>query len=323
MKSLQHHTRTVKNKPVSSYRSKGVKNRTLAPRLKEAAPSIHRVIFGKDLWFPSQAALNRHNLRQRFLGEAVQQNQFEAILDANPANRFRNHSDPSFKTRRYATSPGVMISTREQSDSVLSAAAKSRLTEQGQLHPVGKLPHDVWTEDYPHSLANLGYAHVYELNKVKDSVAIPAGSTAEDKEQLRLDLISKVEQKLHTGSPITSTTINSLIDDYLKTWGVKGECIEIDAHQTNIVSPSYVASLIMYAASNEKIDAPTKNNWRKEYPESLGPDMKKMEKLLIQHGIDPDGKWTNRERCAYYALVAGEHMLIGTTPVNTARLVKY
>ena len=322
MKSLQHAGRTVKNKPVSSYRNKGVKNRTLAPRLKEVAPSVHQLIFGKDKWFANQAALNRHNLRQRFLGEIVQQNQFEAILDVNPAKRFSHHSAPSFTTRRYAKRPCTMITTREQSDSLLSASAKSRLTEQGHLHPVGKLPDTIWTEDHPSSLANLGYVHVYELNKVKDSVPIPEGSSPENKAQLKLDLISKVEEKLHTGSPITSTTTNSLIDDYLKTWGDKDEHIKIDAHKTNIVSPSYVAAMILFAADHEKINAPTRNNWRKEYPESFGPDTEKMEKLLIQHGIDPNGKWTNRERCAYYALVAAEHMLIGTTPANTARIVK-
>lgn len=322
MISLQNASRHVTNKLASSSRHKGVKNRTKAPRLKAVAPLLHRIIFGKERWFRSEAALNRHNLQERFLKEIVQQNQFEAVLDVNPALRFRTHSDPSFTTRRYAKDPGAMISTHEKSETLLCASAKSRLTEQGQLQPVGKLPDEVWTEDYPHCIANLGYAHVYEQNKIKESVQIPEGSTAEEKEQLKLNLIRKIEERLHTGSPITSTTTISLIDDYLKTWGAKDECIQIDAHKTNIVAPSYVAAMILFAASNKNIDEPKEYNWRKEYRESNGSDMSKMRKLLIQHGIEPEGKWTNRDRCAYYALVAAEHMLIGTTPVDTARIVK-
>lgn len=327
MKPLQSVSRSVRSKPVRSNRIKGVKNKTLAPRLKEYAPSFHRILFGKDQWFPNQAALNRHNLQQRFLGEMVQQNQFESILDANPANRFRNHSDPGFTTRRYARDPEIMVTVRHEPDEknsdrlIVSASAKSRLTEQGHLQPVGTLPTAVWTDDHPHQLANLGYAHVYETNKVKESISVKNGVTNEEIAQLKNELVNKIEARLSSGSPITSTTVHSLIDDYLKTWGPADQYIEIDAHKTNIISPSYLAALILFAASNDKIDAPGKNDWRTQYPEKMAPDTKKMEKLLIQHGIDPDGQWTKRERCAYFALVAAEHMLIGATPADAARII--
>lgn len=327
MKSLQTVNRTTRYKPSSSSRNSGVKDQTRAPRLKEIAPSVHRIIFGKGIWFQNKAALNRHKLQQRFLAELVQQNQFESILDANPANRFCNHSEPGFTTRRYAKELEIMLTVKQQTDEkcpdhiIMSASAKSHLTEQGQLQAVGALPSAVWTEDYPHQLANLGYAHVYETNKVKESVVVKNGLTEEEIGQLKTELISKTAARLQSGSPMTSTTVNSLIDDYLKTWGLADQYIEIDAHKTNIISPSYVAALILFAAHNDKIDAPAKNDWRTHYPEKLAPDTRQMEKLLIQHGIDPNGKWTKRERCAYFALVAAEHMLVGATAADTARII--
>lgn len=327
MKPLQYVSRSVRSKPVRSNRIKGVKNKTLAPRLKAYAPSFHRILFGEDKCFPNQAALNRHNLKQRFLGELVQQNQFESILDANPANRFSNHSDPDFTTRRYAKNPEIMVTTRhgpDEKDSdriIVSASAKSYLTEQGHLQAVGALPTAVWMDDHPHQLANLAYAHVYETNKVKESMSVNNGVTHEEIVQLKLDLISQLEARLHTGSPMTSTTAFSLIDDYLKTWGPADQYIEIDVHKTNIISPSYLAALILFAAHHDKIDVQAKNDWRTQYPKEVAPDSKKMEKLLIQHGIDPDGPWTKRDRCAYFALVAAEHMLVGATPANAARIV--
>ena len=271
--------------------------------------------------------MHRHNLKQRFLGEVVQQNQFESILDANPAKRFCHHSAPQFTTRRYAKNPKLMLTINEKVDekntdiTIISASAKSQLTEQGQLKAVGALPSEVWTDTMPHCLANLGYAHVNETNKIKESASAQKGITDEKLDRLKMDLISKVEEKLYSGSPLTSTTVNSLIDDYLKTWGPNDEYIEIDAHKTNIVSPSYMAALILFAAHNDKIDAPAKNDWRTAYPENMAPDAAKMEKLLIQHGIDPNGEWTKRDRCAYFVLAAAEYMLIGATKTDVARIV--
>lgn len=323
MRALQHSRRIDKSKLIRSSKCKGVKEKTLAPLLKTIAPAIHRLIFGKERWFRNEAELNRHTLQQRFLGEIVQQNQFESIFDINPANRFRLHSCPTYTTRRYARNPGEMISVSEKPDSVLVASAKSYLTENGQLVPVGNLSLSVWTDDFPHCLANLSHAHINERNKIRGSVQLPDGATDAEKKRLRLDLLSKLEGKLPNGSPITSTTAgNSLIDKYLKTWGDKDEYIEIDVAKTNSFSSSYVAAMILFAAKNDDINVPKKNNWRKEYRESNGDDMQKMAKLLIKHGIDPDGKWTDRERSVYYALVANEHMLIGTTPACTARIVK-
>jgi hypothetical protein len=43
---------------------------------------------------------------------------------------------------------------------------------------------------------------------------------------------------------------------------------------------------------------------------------------LIAHGIDPNGEWTQREKIAFYALVADEYLILGVTPPNTAKIVK-
>lgn len=329
MRSLPNSSRAVANKPVRSSRYKGIKQNTRAPLLKTVAPALHRIIFGKDKPFRNEAALNRYILKERFLGELVQQNQFESLFDINPANRFRHHSSPTYTTRRYARNPGVMISVIEKPGSVLAASAKSCLTEKGQLLPVGYLPESVWTDDYPHSLAYLSYEHLNEKNKIKASVQLPEGATDEEKASSKLDLISEMKGKLCNGSPITSTTTgNSLIENNLNTWGENNEYIEIDAHKANSVSSSYIAALILFAAKsddakkNNDINKRKENNWRNHYLESNGTDMPKMATLLRQHGVDPDGKWTKRESSVYYALVADEHMLIGATPVGSARIVK-
>ncbi len=328
MRSLQHSSRSANSKPVRSSTYKGVKQKTQAPLLKAVAPTLHQIIFGKEQWFPNEAALNRHKLKERFLGEVVQQNQFESIFDINPANRFRHHSSPTYTTRRYARNPGDMISVIEKPDSVLAASAKSCLTQKGHLLPVGNLPESVWTEDYPRSLAYLSYEHLNEKNKVKATGKLPESATDEEKARSKLDLMSKLEEELCSGSPITSTTTgNSLIEDNLKTWGENDEYIEVDAHSTNSVSSSYIAAMVLFAATsddtqkNNDINKPKENKWRKHFQESNGTDMPKMANLLLQHGVDPNGKWTDRERSVYYALVADEHMLIGTTPAGTARIV--
>jgi hypothetical protein len=220
-----------------------------------------------------------------------------------------------------------MVTAKHEADGnspdrlIVTASAKSCLTRQGHLQAVGVLPADIWTDDFPDQLANLGYAHINETNKVRESVSIKNDLADEELAQLKIDLISNVETKLRSGSPMTSTTAASLIDDYLKTWGPTYEYIAVDAHKTNIISPSYIAALILFAAEGDELKAPAKNDWRTQYPEKMAPDKMKMKKLLIQHGIDPDGKWTKRERGAFYALVAAEHMLIGTTPPNVARIV--
>lgn len=328
MRPLPNFSRAANNKPVRPSRYKGLKQKTRAPLLKTIAPGVHRFIFGREKPFRNEAALNRYILKERFLGEIVQQNQFESIFDINPANRFRNHSSPTYTTRRYARNPGDMISVIEKPGSVLAASAKSCLTEKGQLLPVGNLPESVWTDDYPNSLAYLSYEHLNEKNKVKASVQLAEGATDEEKAASRLDLISKLEGELCNGSPITSTTTgNSLIENNLKTWGENDEYIEIDAHETNVISSKYIAALVLFAAKhddakkNNDINKRKENNWRKHYLESNGTDMPTMANLLRQHGVDPDGKWTKRESSVYYALVADEHMLIGATPAGTARIV--
>lgn len=252
MRPLPNFSRAANNKPVRPSRYKGLKQKTRAPLLKTIAPGVHRFIFGREKPFRNEAALNRYILKERFLGEVVQQNQFESIFDINPANRFRNHSSPTYTTRRYARNPGDMISIIEKPGSVLAASAKSCLTEKGQLLPVGNLPESVWTDDYPNSLAYLSYEHLNEKNKVKASVQLAEGATDEEKAASRLDLISKLEGELCNGSPITSTTTgNSLIENNLKTWGENDEYIEIDAHETNVISSKYIAALVLFAAKHD------------------------------------------------------------------------
>lgn len=328
MRPIPNFSRAYRNKQVRS-RYKGLKQNPRAPLLKTVAPAVHRIIFGKNKLFRNEAALNRYKLKERFLGELVQQNQFESILDINPANRFQNHSSPIYTTRRYDGKPGDMISITEKPGSVIAATAKSCLTEKGQLLSVGNLPESVWTDDFPQSLAYLAYEHLNEMNKVKANAQLPEGATDEEKVGSKLDLIRKIEGELCNGSPITSTTTgNSLIENNLKTWGENNEYIEIDAHKTNVVSSQYIAAIVLFAAKNDDtkknndINKHKENNWRKRYLESNGTDMPKMANLLRQHGVDPDGKWTKRESSVYYALVADEHMLIGATPAGTARIVK-
>lgn len=329
-RSKLHHRTDKKNsikKTARSMQSNVVTTPTLAPRLKNVSPWIHQLIFGKGMSFPSQAALNRHNLHQRYLGELVQNNQFEEILDASPVKRYKNHSAPGFKTRRYDKKPFNTIVSRIESRSTseersIVSMAKSRLSEDGKLVPVGTLPAEIWNEDIPFQLANLIYAHVYSTNKLRAIAQVPVDAGDDQIEQLILNLEAEISEKLSSGSPCTSTTSNPVMSAELESWGEPGKYIEVDANNVNILSPSYLTALILFAAFDIKINEPAINKWRIKY-ESNPAEVLRMESLLIQHGIEPDGQWTNRDRCAYLALLADEYTLIGTTPLNTAKNVKY
>lgn len=333
----RHRTQTKAVSRRSSTRSElrgtdistGVKSLPTMPLLKRVSPRIHELAFGEERLHASHADMNRENLRMRFVGELTQRAQFETILDVNPAHRFDLHTEPGYRTRRYDLDPEALLVTQTKPEvtagaasSVLSVYAKSRVTAQGHLEPVAALSSDIWEESAPLRLADLVYAHVYGTNKPKATAKLATDMTPEQRAALESELREAVNAKLNAGSPLTSTTRHSLIDDFLQSWGAPGKHVSIDADRVNIVSPSYLAALILFVASDKKADAKVDFDWRTKFAEMNGQDEQKMAGILEAHGIDPDGPWTRREHCAFYALVAAEYMVIGVTPEGSARQVE-
>lgn len=302
----------------------GAKHQTPMPWLKTSIPLAHQCIFGPDRAYLNASDRYREQFRQRFIGELTQRNQFECILDANPAHRFDLHTEPGYRTRRYDRQPDVMITAQTRPHPTdpdcysLSVCAKSRLAEYGQLEPVAPISSDIWEEDSPIKLAALVYAHVYSTNKPKASASLSTTTTSEERERMESVLRETVQRKCAAGSPLTSTTLNSYIDDFLRAWGKPDTYISVEADRVHMVSPTYLAALILFVASDENADTLIKFDWRKDFAKANGKDEYKMAALLEAHGVNPNGQWTNRDRCAYFALVAAEHMVIGVTPEGTA-----
>lgn len=94
-----------------------------------------------------------------------------------------------------------------------------------------------------------------------------------------------------------------------------------------------MATLILEFADDEGMDElsrtsakdPRSYNWREDN-ELLGDKdpalMIKIEKQIIQAGINPNGAWTGRKRAAYFAMVTQEYSILGNTKPETAKILE-
>jgi hypothetical protein len=279
----------------------------------------------------SEVEKNRERMRLHYDVLQVQQLFFEDLHGSN-SQRFTYLSHTDENLIRFDNNPKSDIAFRKNpydknQDLIwIEGILKSHLNEKGQLVPVSQLPMDVFFESHPKTLANLAYQHVMSTNKNRFSINVEKKLSKEKIEEILLPEVEKLHKKSKPGSPMTSTTKNPPMHEKLAEWGAAGERIEISTDQLKVLPSSRLVYLIMHHANFDGIDEPSKKKWREDKGCFASTDceaVKIMEAKLKEVGVDPDGPWTKREVAVFYALVADEHMLIGTTPEGSAKIVEH
>lgn len=300
---------------------------------------INKLLYGTPTIFSSEIEKNRHELKENFLRFVHQQNYAELHRDVNPSQRLFNGSDDGFKVKRqdkspYLKSPESIIPNNSKEElmgvsgskiyeNVIGYFSKSMLDKEGRVIPVNATDLEIYTEQFPTKLANWVFAHVASLNKAFVKRGFEKDASQEIGETIKNDMFNELSIKEKKASPFTSASFDSPRKELFDQWGAAGEFVEIDLSNIQYLSPTYIVSLILFAADIPGADQKISYNWRdnnKDYWRDHS--LQATEKLLFAHGIDPNGEWTYREKIAYYTLVADEYLIVGVTPPSTAKIVK-
>lgn len=308
------------------------------------AAMLNLFIYGAPPKFKTEHEKNYYERSLAFYGSIVSRISAEQDWDSNPENRFTSCFDENLKVKRYDKKPEDKIIFRDNLNNskkdligpegkkiyknIVTNFSKSVLDSQGRIIPINKLSMDIFTEYFPTTLSNFVYKHVADTNKASIQRGYDFNLDEECTAQDRSNMLSELEQLEKTASSLTSASRNATRPELFMAWGKPGEYIEIDTAKVRILSPSQIVNLILYAANDEHASKPAQNTdgskfkWV-EHKKNLWNEksLKDTEKALIDHGIDPNGDWTEREKTAYYTLIAGEWLVIGATPENVARII--
>lgn len=327
-----------------------------APVMKQTLPTLHRFLYGE---VPSSTTLHEWHARQaqlRLDTWITQEQMTENDRGYPSANRYsrlaksekntthHKHSSTSsagpeagYHLVRYDKLPleawhhKIKNDDASRGDSViLKVWRKAALDEvkgklrssMGDFDPIfGALPG-------PDVMANLIFWHVFGKNKLWESLTLAAPLSEEEAASYTQDLRQRIVDNFKReglGSPFISATVNPPMGNKLQEWGVAGEYIEIDADAVNVITPTQAVGLVLYRANDAALSEPAKCNWRqmdRYFEEPYGEAANQFAAVLTQHGINPEGPWTVRERAAFFILVTDEHFIIGETPEGAARIVR-
>ena len=305
---------------------------------------VNKLLYGTPPKLKAEYEKNYYERNLAFCGSIVSRISAEQDWDSNPENRFISCFDENLKVKRYDKKPEDKIIFRDNLNNskkyligpegkkiypnVLTFFSKSALDTRGKIIPVNNLSLDIFTEFFPNELANFVYKHVADTNKAVIQRGYEFDSDKECTAQDRSNMLSELEQMEKTASSLTSASRNATRPELFMAWGRPGEYIEIDTAKVRILSPSQIVNLILYAANDEHASKPAQNadgskfKWV-EHKKNLWNEksLKDTEKALIDHGIDPNGDWTEREKTAYYTLIAGEWLVVGATSEHVARII--
>lgn len=300
---------------------------------------INKLLYGTPTIFSSEIEKNRHELKENFLRFVHQQNYAELHRDVNPSQRLFNGSDDGFKVKRqdkspYIKTPEIIIPNDSKEEllgasglkvyeNIFSCFSKSMLDKEGRVIPVNATDLAIYTEQFPTKLANWVFAHVASLNKAFTKRGFDKNVSLEIGGAIKNDIFNELSLKEEKASPFTSASFDTPRKNLFSKWGAAGEIIEIDLSNIQYLSPTYIVSLILFATDCPEANQKTSYKWRDSKKELWDDQsLQATEKLLVAHGIDPNGKWTEREKIAFYALVADEYLILGVTPPSTAKIVK-
>ncbi len=348
------HSRAVRRQIATrSQRTEAFRTPTPYPAMQQRYPVAHKILFGTGQVFGSAHELAYHESKMRFCVRQTQQSMFENGMDFGSHHRYKGLLKSPLNTTHHAhgrdgTGPlhthllrydkqehtpfASSVTEVKDEKKTLHVYAKSMVDAQaGRLLSVRAVPVDIWLEPDPELLAELVFRHVYEKSKVVESAELPADANEDaiDSEVRRLGekLARRVNAgtALDAGSPIISTTTEAPpMAEKLEEWGKPDQYIEIDADQVHVLTTTQAVDLILHHCTNPEVYQPAKCNWR-DIPRFFSspdcPSAVAFEKLLESKGIPPNGPWTVRERTAFFLLVANEHMLLGSTPPGSVRVV--
>ena len=300
---------------------------------------VNKLLYGTLPVFGSEIEKNRHELKENFLRFVHQQNYAEQHRDVNPSQRLFNGSDDGFKVTRQDKSPFIKAPERiipnDSKEELLGASgskvyeniigyfSKSMLDKEGRVIPVSATNLAVYTEKFPTELANKVFAHVASLNKAFTKRGFDKNVSLEIGDAIKNDMFNELSLKEEKASPFTSASFDTPRKNLFSKWGAADEFIEIDLSKVQYLSPTYIVALILFATDCPEANQKTSYKWRDSKKELWDDQsLQATEKLLVAHGIDPNGEWTEREKIAFYALVADEYLILGVTQPNTAKIVK-
>jgi|GEM_PF-4851178 len=300
---------------------------------------IYKLLYGAPPVFGSEIEKNRHELKENFLRFVHQQNYAEEHRDVNPLQRLFNGSNDGFKVTRQDKSPYIktpeIIIPNDSKEELLGASGlkvyenifsfffKKLLNKEGQVIPVSATNLAVYGEKFPTELANKVFAHVASLNKAFTKRGFDKNVSLEIGGAIKNDIFNELSLKEEKASPFTSASFDTPRKNLFSKWGAADEFIEIDLSKSQYLSPTYIVSLILFATDCPEANQKTSYKWRDSKKELWDDQsLQATEKLLVAHGIDPNGEWTEREKIAYYTLIADEYLILGVTPPDTAKIVK-
>lgn len=312
--------------------------------LEKLKAKFHIFLYGEK---NANESMHKKNLIDRqivFCGSLASRISAEQDWDSSPENRFISSFDPELKVSRYDKKPEDKIMFRKDPNNskkeltgpqgkkiypnVHTYFSKSLLDEKGRIIPVNNLNIDIFTEHFPITLANLVYKHVADTNKAVVQRGYELDSDQEISSLDRSKMLSDLDGLEKKASPLTSASLNATRPALFMAWGKPDQYIEIDPTKVRILSPSQIVNLILYAANDEHAQKEArfgdgkKFKWV-EHKKDLWDEksLKDTERTLIDHGIDPNGDWTEREKTAYYTLIAGEWLIVGATQEDVARII--
>lgn len=323
------------------------------PGMRQRYPTLHKVLFGAEMVFDSQHERAYHDSKMRFCVRQTQQSMFENGMDYSSDHRYRGllkstlnttHPDHGIAAPALLQTHLLRYDKQEQTQFASSVTevsagkrtvhvyAKSMVDQQaGRLLSVRAAPVELWLEPDPETLAELVFRHVYEKSKIVETSDLPAEATQDEVDAEVGRLGEKLTQRIHAGtaldagSPIISTTTEAPpMAEKLEEWGKPNQHIEIDADQVHVLTTTQAVDLILHHCTHPDVYKPAKCNWREITRFFSSPDgapARAFAKLLESKGIPPNGPWTVRERTAFFLLVANEHMLLGSTPAGSVRVI--
>lgn len=308
------------------------------PKMVSRPPSRARAVqqfvqtffYGSTRHEPASPALRREAFKLQHEMLTLQQELFADLYGVSTVQRLSREWDSDMPVVRYDKEPASDISSWTRTDRKdptvlwLMGGIKSKLNDAGQVIPPGTLPADVWEEPVPVTLANLAYQHVMSINKPRFQQRLPDGASPEEVAAVCQQKREELGAASGKGSPLTSFTMRPPMANMLATWGADGQCVTLQGQDAKLIGPYRMAWMILEFANVDGIDDPVNFAWREDrgcFPDSGCEGVRKMERILTDIGIDPDGSWTRREKAVFYALVADEHLLIGVPPAGAAAVV--
>ena len=302
------------------------------------AAMLNTFLYGTPPKFKTEHEKNYYDRSLAFFASIASRTSAEQDWDSNPENRFISCLDEDLKVKRYDKNPevkNIFRNNRNNSNKTLTGPkgkeiypniityfSKSVLDSQGKIIPVSAFNPDIFSEPFPKELANIVYKHVADTNKAVVQRGYEFDSDLKHTSLNQSNMLIELEQKQEKASPLTSGSHNPTRPELFMAWGKPGEHIEIDTAKVRILSSSQIVNLILFAADDEHANQKTSFKWREHKKEFWNEkSLPATEKALIEHGIDPNGDWTEREKTAYYTLIAGEWLVIGATPEDVARII--